>query len=99
MRFCRAIIAVFGGFVGKTLVIFKIKPKELGDIDKAIEEIKKIKTGTVKDIKKVPIGFGVEIIKAAVLFEEKKEDIEGATKEINSLPTVEEAEVEGMTLL
>jgi translation elongation factor EF-1beta len=85
--------------MGKTLVIFKIKPKELEDIDKAIEEIKQIKTGIVKDIKRVPIGFGVEIIKAAVLFEEKKEDIEGATKEINSLPSVEAAEAEGMTLL
>lgn len=88
-----------GDFVGKTLVIFKIKPKDFEKIDEAIEEIKKIKTGTVKDVKKVPIGFGIEIIKAAVLFEEKKEDIEGATKEICSLPNVEEAEVEGMTLL
>lgn len=80
-------------------MIFKIKPKELDKIDNAIEEIKKIKTGVVKDIKKVPIGFGIEIIKAAVLFEEKKEDIESATKEINALPSVEEAEVDGMTLL
>lgn len=84
--------------MGKTLVIFKIKPKE-DMIDQAIEQVKTIKTGTVKDIKKIPIGFGIEIIKAAVLFEEKKEDIEGATKEISSLPAVEEAEMEGMTLL
>ena len=85
--------------MGKTLVIFKIKPKDAEQIDAAIEAIKKIKTGTVKDIQKVPLCFGIEIIKAAVLFEEKKEDIEGATKEINAIPEVEEAEVEGMTLL
>ena len=85
--------------MGKTLVIFKIKPKDFEKIDEAMEQVKTIKKGIVKDIKKVPIGFGIEIIKAAVLFEEKKEDIEGATQEIAALPLIEEAEVEGMTLL
>jgi translation elongation factor EF-1beta len=85
--------------VGKTLVIFKIKPKDLEQIDAAMQQVKTIKKGTVKDVQKVPIGFGVEIIKAAVLFEEKKEDIEGATQELMALSLIEEAEVEGMTLL
>lgn len=85
--------------MGKTIVIFKIKPKDLDQIDAAIAQVRTIKKGIVKDIQKVPIGFGVEIIKAAVLFEEKKEDIEGATKEICALSLIEEAEVEGMTLL
>ncbi len=100
LRFCGTITDFFKVlFVGKTLVIFKIKPRDLEKIDETIEQIKGITKGIVKDIKKVPIGFGVEIIKAAVLFEEKKEDIDGATKEICALPLVEEAEMEGMTLL
>ena len=81
------------------MVIFKIKPKDFEQIDEAMEQVKGIKAGIVKDIKKVPLGFGIEIIKAAVLFEEKKEDIEGATKEICALSLIEDAEVEGMTLL
>ena len=85
--------------MGKTIAIFKINVSDMEKIDEAIELIKKIKKGAVKDIKRIPIGFGVEIIKAAVLFEEKKEDIEGATAEIKAIPLVEDVEMEGMTLL
>jgi len=59
-----------------------------------------VKSGEAKDVKREPIGFGVEIIKAAILIEEKKEGaLEALTKEVNELDSVEEAEVEGMTLL
>ncbi|MDD5162792.1 MAG: hypothetical protein PHD95_01140 [Candidatus ainarchaeum sp.] len=85
--------------MGKTIVIMKITPKE-EQIETALKEIKAIKNGTVKDIQKVPIGFGIEIIKAAILIEEKKEGaLEALQKEVSSLKSIEEAEVENMTLL
>jgi translation elongation factor EF-1beta len=85
--------------MGKTIVIMKITPKE-GRIEKAIEELKAVKNGTVKDIQKVPLGFGIEIVKAAILIEEKKEGaLEALQKEVSALKNIEEAEVENMTLL
>jgi translation elongation factor EF-1beta len=86
--------------MGKTIVIYKIKPVDFEKIDETIEQIKSLKNGEVKDIQKEPIGFGVEIVKAAILIEEKKEGaLDALTSEITSLSSVEEAEVDGMTLL
>jgi translation elongation factor EF-1beta len=85
--------------MGKTIVILKITPKE-EQIENAIKELEGIKKGIAKDIQKVPIGFGIEIIKAAILIEEKKEGaLEALQKEVSSLKSIEEAEVENMTLL
>ena len=42
----------------------KITPKE-EQIDSAIAELKAIKSGEVKDVQKIPIAFGIEIIKTA----------------------------------
>lgn len=84
----------------KTMLIFKIKPKDLGQIDKAVEAVKGIKAGVVREVRKEPIGFGIEIIKAGILVDSKDEAaIERVTNEISALPEIEEAEVEGMTLL
>jgi translation elongation factor EF-1beta len=86
--------------MGKAMIIFKIKVKEPEEIDKAVAAIKGIKSGQVKDVKKFPIGFGIELIKAGILIDDKKEgSLEALTAEISSLPEVEEAEVEGMTLI
>ena len=85
--------------MGKIIVIMKITPKE-EQIDSAIAELKAIKSGEVKDVQKIPIAFGIEIIKTAILIEEKKEGaLEELQKEVSALKSVEEAEVENMTLL
>ncbi|MDD5148251.1 MAG: hypothetical protein PHH08_02190 [Candidatus ainarchaeum sp.] len=85
--------------MGKTIVIMKITPKE-DKIEEAIAELKAIKNGAVKDVQKVPIGFGIEIIKTAILIEEKKEGaLEAMQKEVSALKNIENAEVENMTLL
>jgi len=85
--------------MGKTIVIFKVTPKE-DMIDKAIEDLKALKKGTTKDVQKVPVGFGIEILKAAVLIEEKAESaLSELETEIAALDSVESSEVENMTLL
>jgi len=83
----------------KTLLIIRIKPESM-ETENTLQELKTIKKGELKDAKEETIGFGIKIIKAAFLVKEKEEQaIEALLKEINSLKTVDEAEVEGMTLL
>lgn len=83
-----------------TLLIIKINAKDLEKLDETVEAVKGIKNGEVKDIKREPIGFGVEVIKAGILVPAKDDTIvEKVIKEINDLEEVEDAEIEGMTLL
>jgi translation elongation factor EF-1beta len=84
----------------KTMLIIRVKPEEMEKIDKIIESIKKIKTGEVREVRKEPIGFGIELIKAGILVPSEDETMpEKVIKEITKIKGVEEAEVEGMTLL
>ena len=86
--------------MGKTVLIYKVNAKEMEKIDETLEALKTVKKGEFRDAKKVPIGFGVEIIKAAFTVPEKDDNaIEELTKEINALDSVEDAEVQEMTLL
>ena len=84
----------------KTLLIIRINAKDMEKLDETMAEVKTIKSGDVKDIRREPIGFGVEIIKAGVLIGSKEEGLpEKVIQEISALETVEDAEIEGMTLL
>ena len=86
--------------MGKTLIVFKIKCEDMEQIDSTIEAIRKLKSGDVKDVKKVPIGFGISEIKAAVLIPEKQDQIlDQVQDELKKIPNIEEIEVEAMTLL
>ncbi len=84
----------------KMFVIFKISPKDMDHLDELVEKIKKIKSGQVKDIKREPIGFGIEIIKAGIMVNEKEEGaLEKLKNEIDKIDLIENAEIEGMTLI
>ena len=82
----------------KTLVIMKIKPVDLEKIDETMEALKG--AGDLKDVKKEDIGFGIQIVKAGFLISEKEEGALAALeKAVAGLSSVEESEVEAMTLL
>jgi translation elongation factor EF-1beta len=66
--------------MGKTLIVFKIKCIDMEGLDATIEAVKKIQNGEVKDVKKVPIGFGISEIKAAVLIPEKQDHVLSAER-------------------
>ena len=86
--------------MGKTLLIYKIKAVEMETLDETLEALKTVKNGEFRDAKREPIGFGVEIIKAAFTVPEKDDKaVEDLTKELNELDLVEEAEMQEMTLL
>ncbi|MCX8158315.1 MAG: hypothetical protein N3D73_01475 [Candidatus Diapherotrites archaeon] len=85
--------------MGSTILIYKIKPKEDFDTKKVMEDLKKIQKGRCTDAKEIPIGFGIKIVKAVVMVPEKQENIiNEVTEEIMKINSVEEAEIEGMTL-
>jgi len=69
-------------------------------ISETEEKIRGIKSGVVKDIKREPIGFGIELIKVGVIVNEKEAGaMEKVTKELQDIEGVEEVEQEAMTLL
>lgn len=86
--------------MGKTLVVFKITLDEMDYISEVMASIQKIQKGEVKDIQKFPIGFGIEIIKTAILIPEKQDQVlDEVTQELQQIPHVENVEIETMTLL
>ncbi len=86
--------------MGKTMVIFKITLSDMEKIGEVENAVKGIRSGEFKDLKREPIGFGIEVIKAAFLIPEKEEGaLEKLTKELQQLPDADCVEVEGMTLV
>jgi translation elongation factor EF-1beta len=84
----------------KAFIIYKITPKDMDNISETEKEVRGIKSGIVKDVKREPIGFGIELIKVGVLVNEKETGaMEKVTKELQALSSVEEVEQEAMTLL
>ena len=84
----------------KAFIIYKITPKDMDNISETEKDVRGIKSGVVKDVKREPIGFGIEMIKVGVLVNEKEAGaMEKVTKELQDLASVEEVEQEAMTLL
>ncbi len=84
------------------MVIFKVSP-EPEKINSVEEALKKIEIPDVKfqDIKRIPIGFGIEVIKIGFIVPDKTDGIIPAIEEaINSIPgQTQEVEMEGATLI
>ena len=84
----------------KAFIIYKVTPKDMDNIAETERAVKGIKSGVVKDVKREPIGFGIELIKVGVLVNEKEAGaMEKVTKELQDIEGVEEVEQEAMTLL
>ncbi|HZX20285.1 MAG TPA: hypothetical protein VFF13_04695 [archaeon] len=84
----------------KSFIIYKVTPKDMEKIGETEKEVRTIKSGIVKDVKRDPIGYGIELLKVGVIVDEKVEGaMEKVTKELESLKSVEEVEQIGMTLL
>ena len=86
--------------MGNALVIFKIFVEDPEQIESVVERLKAVSEGECKEVKREPIGFGVEAIKAGFVIPDKvdgaMDKLEAAVKGVEG---INEVEVEGVTLL
>ncbi len=86
--------------MGKIIVIYKVNPKDMEDLESTKSALRAAKHGECRDVKEAPIGFGIVVLKVAYTIPEKVDGVlDQLTKEIESMPSVDSVEVEGMTLL
>jgi len=85
--------------MGKAMVVFKVftDPENLDAVEKSLREIKE---GDFKDLKREPIGFGIEVIRVGYVVPDKVDGAMTRLEEaVKRTPLINEAEVEMATLI
>jgi len=86
--------------MGEVMVIFKVLPEEPGKEDSIVEALKQVKSGRVVEVRKEPLAFGMFVVKAGIVIPDKEDGrMQALEDEIKAIPGVNQAEVEGTTLL
>jgi len=86
--------------MGDAIVIVKIYPEDIDSVSIVEQELKKLSVGTIRQIKREPVAFGMELIKAAIIIPDKTDGImDKLEAAIKALKGVNEVEVEGITLI
>jgi len=88
--------------MGKAMVIFKVSPnpENIEEVEAAIRAIQ-VENVKFQDLKREPIGFGIEIIKVGYIVPDKTDGIIPAIEEaLNKIEGLsQEVEMEGATLI
>ena len=87
--------------MGKAMVIFKIfsDPENLDEVDKALRGIK-ITDVKFQDMKREPIGFGIEVIRVGYIVPDKTDGIMPKLEEaISKIKGINTVEMDGVTLI
>lgn len=85
--------------MGKVMVIFKVfcDPEHLDAVEKSLRAIT---AGDFKDLKRDPIGFGIEVIRVGYVIPDKVDGaMSGLEAAVNAVPLINQAEVEMATLI
>ncbi|MBT4191787.1 MAG: elongation factor 1-beta [Candidatus Diapherotrites archaeon] len=88
--------------MGKAMVIFKIspEPEKIDEVEAALKAID-VPDAKFQDLKRIPVAFGIEIIKVGFIVPDKTDGIipavEAALNKIDGL--TQEAEMDGATLI
>lgn len=85
--------------MGKALVVFRVfsDPENTASV---AEALKNLKEGECKEVRREPVGFGIEIIRAGYIIPDKQDGAMDALENaVKKVPGVNEAEVEAMTLI
>ncbi len=86
--------------MGNVFVVVKLYPEEPAAAKGIEEALKTLKSGKVRDIKRAPIAFGLELVRAGIEVPDKAEGImEKLEKELKGIAGVKDVEVEGATLI
>lgn len=88
--------------MGKAMVIFKVSPdpEKIDSVEAAVKAVS-VSEAKLQDIKRVPIGFGIEVIKVGFIVPDKTDGIIPAIEEqLNAIEGLsQEVEMEGATLI
>jgi len=81
------------------MVVFKVfsDPENLDSVSNALKEVKE---GAFRDLKREPIGFGIEVIRVGYVIPDKTDGALPKLEEaIRKIPGINQVEVDMMTLL
>lgn len=81
------------------MIIFKVfaDPENLDSVEKSLRAIT---AGEFKDLKREPIGFGIEVIRVGYLIDDKTEGLMNKLEEaVKATPLINEAEIEMTTII
>lgn len=85
--------------MGNAMVVFKVfsDPENINSVSNALKEVKE---GAFRDLKREPIGFGIEIIKVGYVIPDKTDGALPKLEEtIKKIPGINQVEVDMMTLI
>ncbi len=86
--------------MGKTLVIIKVFPDDVEKQEEVEKKLKELKTGELREIKKEPLAFGLNVFRIAVALPEKEAgNMDKLEQELQNIDGVSQFEVEASTLL
>ncbi len=86
--------------MGNMLLVYKLYPEDIESIAKIEEAVKHVKSGKLKQVKREPIAFGMELVMCAFILPDKVDGVvEKLEAELKRIPHVNEVESAGMTLL
>lgn len=88
--------------MGKAMVIFKVSPdpEKIDSVEAAVKEVS-VNDAKLQDMKREPIGFGIEVIKVGFIVPDKTDGIiPEIEKQLNAIDGLSlEVEMEGATLI
>jgi len=83
--------------MGKAMIVYKVYPEDGVDISELEERIKQIEK--VTETKREPIAFGLELLKVAMIIDDKKEKPEEYENQLKAIPGVKRIETDSMNLI
>jgi translation elongation factor EF-1beta len=83
--------------MGKVMALYRIYPEEGFEIDKLIEELKKIER--VKAIQKEPVAFGLVVLKIGAVFDDKADNPTEFETYLESMEGIKQIETLDVTLI
>ncbi len=76
--------------MSKVALTFRIEPKEGADLEKIKQKVKEL---GAKDVREIPIAFGIKHLEALFITEKNPDSIENALKTIDGVANVESEKV------
>jgi elongation factor 1-beta len=89
----------FSDIMGEQLIILKIMPTEPNKEKEIKKKLQKFPLGRIQEIREEPIAFGLVALKTAIITEAVEGITEKIVQEIEKIEFVQQAIIEGITLV